>query len=748
MGTVYAGTTNGLFKSDNGGASWFNSGTGLGNTNISSIMVDPADHNTVYAATNGGGAFKSVDGGVTWRPVGTTLNPFPPLGTPVFLSATLGDRQSALVNTNFATPLEATVRDSSNSPVNGVNVTFSVPTLGPSATFPGNQTTVSAMTNVLGIASPPALTANGAAGSYLGSATLGGSIPPAFYTLTNILPVSNSTFSVPNRGGMQASTAGLGALTSGYATIVPDNGKTTPAGVAITGFRFNGIQVTEFAVPAVRPILSGRLYVEIAGAVNTGLILANANPQAASISWYATNLAGTDAFSGGFSINSNTQMAVFLNQAPFNLSNFNGTLTFTSNVGLATVGLRLLTNERGESIITSMPVFDMSAPLSNGTAIVPIVVDGDGFTSAVVLENPTDATITGSIQFLDPDGIPLSLTANGQTSSSFSYSIPRRTSFKLTTAGTSATDVDATARVVPDMGQNTPFVFEIVSSRQNNVTATEVAAVATTGSVLRTYVEAVGSVSDELGTVVAVANASANPGLVTFELTDLTGNSLAPAASIDIPGNGQISDELEDLFQNLPIDVRGVLRISSTTTVSAMNIRIHVNERDEYLFVSLPVTNEADPASSTPSIIPHFSAGGGYSVQFVVFSGVANQSTTGQIQFFNQSGLPLNLDLNARPSILVISPSSGVVGTMISAVITGVNLSGATGVTFSGSGVTAAIGGGGNSTSLPITISVGSLAEPTTRTATVTTTAGTSPVFTGFTVTTGVKRRGGQLTSQ
>ena len=36
---------------------------------ISSLAVDPADSNTVYAAAAGGGLWKSTDGGTTWNPL-------------------------------------------------------------------------------------------------------------------------------------------------------------------------------------------------------------------------------------------------------------------------------------------------------------------------------------------------------------------------------------------------------------------------------------------------------------------------------------------------------------------------------------------------------------------------------------------------------------------------------------------------------------------------------------------------------
>jgi mucin-19 len=87
-----------------------------------------------------------------------------------------------------------------------------------------------------------------------------------------------------------------------------------------------------------------------------------------------------------------------------------------------------------------------------------------------------------------------------------------------------------------------------------------------------------------------------------------------------------------------------------------------------------------------------------------------------------------------RPLLASISPSKGIIGTSFSAAINGTALTGATGVSFSGSGVTAAILSGGTDSTLPITITVASNASLDLRTFTVTTPGGTSPAFNGFTV--------------
>ena len=64
---VYAGTDDGIYKSEDGGATWIL--TGLSGTRVDAIAVHPANPCLVYAGTNGStvGIFKSADGGHTWQ---------------------------------------------------------------------------------------------------------------------------------------------------------------------------------------------------------------------------------------------------------------------------------------------------------------------------------------------------------------------------------------------------------------------------------------------------------------------------------------------------------------------------------------------------------------------------------------------------------------------------------------------------------------------------------------------------------
>jgi hypothetical protein len=103
--------------------------------------------------------------------------------TPASITATSGTPQSATLNTAFGSPLVATVRDSGNSPVSGVTVTFTAPGSGASGAFAGGVNT--AVTNAQGQATSAAFTANGTAGAYNVTATVAGIASPAAFALTN-----------------------------------------------------------------------------------------------------------------------------------------------------------------------------------------------------------------------------------------------------------------------------------------------------------------------------------------------------------------------------------------------------------------------------------------------------------------------------------------------------------------------------------------------------------------------------------
>lgn len=65
---VFAGGNPSLFKTTDGGESWFNSSTGLSG-HVYAIAIDPLNSNIVYTGT-GEGVFKSTNGGSSWTNYG------------------------------------------------------------------------------------------------------------------------------------------------------------------------------------------------------------------------------------------------------------------------------------------------------------------------------------------------------------------------------------------------------------------------------------------------------------------------------------------------------------------------------------------------------------------------------------------------------------------------------------------------------------------------------------------------------
>ncbi|HEX2916578.1 MAG TPA: FG-GAP-like repeat-containing protein [Chloroflexia bacterium] len=120
------------------------------------------------------------------------------------IKATGGTPQNVVVGSSIATPLEVTVTDSSNNPLNQQSVTFTAPgSTGPGGKFDSSQTVV-VLTNANGVAVVPNFTANCQAGSYKISADVNGAATPAFFYLTNI-PGSPKSI-VPSSGTLQSAT--------------------------------------------------------------------------------------------------------------------------------------------------------------------------------------------------------------------------------------------------------------------------------------------------------------------------------------------------------------------------------------------------------------------------------------------------------------------------------------------------------------------------------------------------------------
>ena len=65
-GRLYAATSEGVYRSEDAGASWQPANAGLETTRVTAVLVAIGNSATLYAATEGSGVFRSLDSGATW----------------------------------------------------------------------------------------------------------------------------------------------------------------------------------------------------------------------------------------------------------------------------------------------------------------------------------------------------------------------------------------------------------------------------------------------------------------------------------------------------------------------------------------------------------------------------------------------------------------------------------------------------------------------------------------------------------
>jgi autotransporter-associated beta strand protein len=142
----------------------------------------PAGARTITAVYSGDADYNGSTSPVLTQNVGSAQ-----IGSIVVFA---GSPQSTVVDTAFATNLQARVLDTNGNPVAGVSVTFTAPqtTTLATGTFTGQVPTATAITDANGVATAPVLTANTIAGTFTVTATIGAFT--ANFNLTNLAGVA------------------------------------------------------------------------------------------------------------------------------------------------------------------------------------------------------------------------------------------------------------------------------------------------------------------------------------------------------------------------------------------------------------------------------------------------------------------------------------------------------------------------------------------------------------------------------
>jgi hypothetical protein len=455
-------------------------------------------------------------------------------------------------------------------------------------------------------------------------------------------------FSISNLGGVSRISTGTEAFAYGYGRIASTSG-TTPSGLAVLGLRQGGILVNEAGVTA-QPLLSSALvYAEVSadGLLNTGVAIANPNPSDISLTFTIRDTNGNVVKSDTVPIAANSQLVGFLNGYPFFSGNgVQGSLSFTASLPVAVIALRGYFNERSPSefLMTTLPVVNLAAPVPAATQVIPHFAAGAGWSTYLLLLNPTGVAQTGSVQVLDGNGAPQVVIIDGVTASSASYTVNPNTSRKISISGAGGL-VFGPIRVIPAGGGAAPVPLVVFSFKDGPITVSEAGVPVTMGTAFRLFAQQ--SPVSQISAGIAIANGTSVEGRVTLSLTNLSGSVLASREWL-LPASGQIVGFLDSLLpttagQNL----EGILRITTDlSSIAVVGLRGRINERGHFLMTTTAPTLEGDASTTAERLFPHLVDGGGWTTQFILFSGTAGQTSGGTLNFVTTGGVLWGLNIN------------------------------------------------------------------------------------------------------
>lgn len=476
-------------------------------------------------------------------------------------------------------------------------------------------------------------------------------------------PESALEISLPARGAGVASTVGSGGpIQAGYAVATLTSGS-TPYGVAVFSFRNKGFVVSEAAVPASPPTTSARIFVDYRSDIaampgrvdagfpdlNTGFALVNYGAAVANVSYTLRDKAGAVLTTGHGTVAGGSHFAKLISQINDVAPDFNvpgnfptaiqfGSLDIASEQPLSLMALRLTVNQRKETLLTAIPIVDLTKPPGSVPLFLPQFVDGSGYTTSVFLLNTSTVVESGKLAFSGDDGAPLVLkTAGGTTGSTFTCSVQPGGVFVLHTAGSSENANTGWIQVTPDPNSSSPAGAGVFSFSQGGTLVTESAMSAATPTThARIYIDQSGN----HGTGLAIASPGDSGTSVTLKAYGTDGSTPAgnSAGPLILKGNGHTARFVSQLISGLPPSFTGILDISLPSPFVALTVRSLTNSWGDFLMTTLPVVDVTQPPP-TPVIFPQIADGGGYVTEFIVLS--AGEPAIMTLKFYGEDGKSL-----------------------------------------------------------------------------------------------------------
>jgi hypothetical protein len=274
---------------------------------------------------------------------------------------------------------------------------------------------------------------------------------------------------------------------------------------------------------------------------------------------------------------------------------------------------------------------------------LPQIANGDygsgRYKMTFVLFNQTDTDTTANLDLTDDSGIPLVMTVDGTTASSFAIQLAAGASRLLQTDGQGSVVVGAaTVTCATDIGVSA--IFSIYDANGNYLTETGVG----NSEALTSFVLPVDT-TGLFNTGVALFNINGGSVTYTMTLRDTNGQQVGTQVQDQLEGLHHVARFVSGTGQLFPSvsNFQGTLTVQCSSPVAAMVLR---QNSTPLSFTSLPTVSTGSTKSTLN--LAHIANGsfgsGSYKMSFLIFN-ISSSTANVSLTLTDDDGLPLNLSI-------------------------------------------------------------------------------------------------------
>ena len=232
-------------------------------------------------------------------------------------------------------------------------------------------------------------------------------------------PASEASYQIASHGVYRAELSGdAGVFGVGYARVTPEAG-VTPSASAVVQLWNGEALVTEAGIGEAAETTAARISLDNVGR-QTVVAIANRGTASAAVEFVLQDRFGAEQeretqtiAAGGYFL------ATAQDLFPTVASGYTGQIEIRSSVPVAPVTLGFTFNTRGEVVLATLPVADLTGPQTAAMKVFPTVVIGAGFETRMVFLNGETSQV--GLEFYEANGTSMTVPLGLETSNQFTF---------------------------------------------------------------------------------------------------------------------------------------------------------------------------------------------------------------------------------------------------------------------------------------------------------------------------------------